>query len=103
LGFGVHTEAEVKATFVGKFLFRVGFETLRSGTRSVCSGKVLIDLNSLALQSGQEIVDLLRGMHICGQTIVDLIVEQVAALFTDEDELLNVAKLVFNASRQKFS
>src|SRR6266481_8674969 len=41
-------------------------------------------------------------MHICGQTVVNLIVEQVAALLTYQDELLNVAKLV-NASRQEFS
>jgi hypothetical protein len=42
-------------------------------------------------------------MDICGQTVVNLIVQQVAALLTYQDELLNVAKLVFNASRQEFS
>src|SRR5215468_9919456 len=42
-------------------------------------------------------------MDICGQTVVNLIVQQVAALLTYEDELPNVAKLVFNASRQEFS
>src|SRR5207245_11608499 len=42
-------------------------------------------------------------MHIWGQTVVNLIVEQVAALLTYQDELLNMAKLLFNASRQGFS
>src|SRR6516225_414388 len=42
-------------------------------------------------------------MHIWGETVVNLIVEQVAALLTDQDELLSVAKLVFNLSRQGFS
>jgi len=30
-------------------------------------------------------------MHICGQTVVNLIVEQVAALLTYQDELLKAA------------
>src|SRR5215469_4139194 len=41
-------------------------------------------------------------MHVCGQTVVNLIVQQVAALLTYQNELLNVAKLVFNASCQEF-
>jgi hypothetical protein len=42
-------------------------------------------------------------MDICGKTVVNLFVEQVAAFLTNQDELLNVAKLVFNPSRQVFS
>jgi hypothetical protein len=42
-------------------------------------------------------------MYIGGQAVGDLIVEQVAAFLTDPDELMNVAKLVINGSRQEFS
>src|SRR5215471_7509719 len=42
-------------------------------------------------------------MDICWQTVVNLFVEQVAAFLTKQDKLLNVAKLVFNPSRQVFS
>jgi hypothetical protein len=42
-------------------------------------------------------------MHIGGQTLVNLIVQEVAALLTDQDEPLNVAKPVFNALRQELS
>jgi len=53
--------------------------------------------------AGKQIINFLRRIHLWGQTFVNLIVKQVAALLTDKDELLHLTKLVFNPSRQVFS
>jgi hypothetical protein len=49
--------------------------------------KVLVHIDAVALEGGKQIVDFFRGMNLGRQNVVDLIVEQVAALLAHGDEL----------------
>ena len=59
--------------------------------------------DSLALQERQQIVDFLRRKQIWGKAFVDLVIEEIAALLSDNQELLEITELVFNGPRQECS
>src|SRR5437773_7309819 len=48
---------------------------------------VLINLDAVALKGGEEIVDFFGRMNLCRKRIVYFVVEQVAALFANGNEL----------------
>src|SRR5208283_1524228 len=58
------------------------------GARRFGRRGVFIDLDSIALESRQQVVDFFRRMDFRGERVVDLIVQQVAALLADGNELL---------------
>ena len=59
------------------------------GARKSCLGgrSVLIDVDAVALERREKVVDFLRGMDLGRQNIVDLIVEQVTPFLAHGDEL----------------
>src|SRR4029077_14859993 len=69
--------------FLGLDHFRgIGRRQRRLGAR-----EVLVHVDAVALESREQVVDFLGGMHFRWQDIVHLIVEQVAALLAHVDEL----------------
>ncbi len=93
-------QVQVAAAFVGMRIvlddhvavagFRGNFHRARGFRRSL----ILINLDAVPLEGGKQIVDFLRGMHLCRKRIVyfvveqvAVVVEQVAALFAHGNEL----------------
>src|ERR1700690_663211 len=78
------------AILVGKLLFQIQSTEIRS----LCcvasdsgAGGVFIDINSVVLECGKYLVDLLGGVHFGGKSVVHFVVEQIAALLADVNEL----------------
>src|SRR5260370_5524069 len=57
------------------------------GARGLGRRRIFVNLDAVALKGGEKVVDLFRGMHFCWKRIVYLIIEQVAALLADRNEL----------------
>src|SRR5207245_4644749 len=50
----------------------------------------------------EQVINLLRRMHLRRKNIVDLVIEQVAPLFAHVDELTYLVVFFFNRQRQRF-
>ena len=107
LRLGVLTDAQVEAGVGvrGEFLFEARFRSFHRGCSglSICRVQVFMYFNSLALQVRQQVVDFLRRKHIWGKAFVDFIIEEIAALLADNQELLEITELVINGPRQECS
>ena len=66
-------------------------------TRGLGGGLILINLDAIALERSEEIVDFFRGMHFRGERIVHFVVQQVAAFFADGNELAYRVVFFFKA------
>src|SRR5277367_6134244 len=57
------------------------------GTRGFGRGLILVNFNAVAFKCREKVVDFFRGMHFRRKGIVYFVIQQVAALFADGDEL----------------
>jgi hypothetical protein len=78
-----------------------GFSDFELGARSLRRGNVFIDINAVALEYREQIIDFLRRVDFGGQTIIYLIVEQVATFLAQIDEIADLIILLFNHLRQR--
>ena len=52
-------------------------------------------VNALGADGGQQVLEVLGGMHIVRDEIVHLVVREVAFLLTHIDQLFDIVKLIF--------
>src|SRR5260370_6027832 len=57
------------------------------GARGLGRRRIFVNLDAVALKGGEKVVDLFRGMHFGWKRVVYLVIEQVAALLADRNEL----------------
>src|SRR5271156_3061707 len=88
-----------------KFLFRLyGTEigTFRGITSGLGTGGIFVDIDAIALKGGKHFVNLVGGMHFWGENVVHLVVEQIAALLANPDELAYLVVLFLDRRCQGF-
>jgi hypothetical protein len=89
----------------GDVLFGFGIGDLggfRGSTGMLGDGDIFIQVDAVALEGGEQVVELLRRVHLRREEIVHLVVEQVAALLARVDELAYLVILFFNDQCQRF-
>ena len=70
------------------------------GAGGLGGGQVFVNIDAVALEGGEQVVDLLRGMHFGGQDVVYFVIEQVAPLLAHGNELPYLIIFFFNRQRQ---
>jgi hypothetical protein len=70
-------------------------------TSSFRGSLIFVNLDTIALKGGQQVIDLFRRMHFRRKRIVDLIIEQIAPLFAHYDELFYCLIFLFKTYRHK--
>ena len=78
--------ALVTVAFFGAFAF-AGIGGHFDGARRFRGRLVLVNFDTVAFKRGEKVVDFFRGMHFRRKGIVYFVVQQVAALFANGDEL----------------
>ena len=58
------------------------------------------DLDTRIVEHQEKIVEIFRGMHVGRQEVVDLIIEEVTFLLPQQNELVNLVKLVVERQRK---
>ena len=58
-----------------------------AGARHLGRGRILVNVDAVALEGGEQVVDFFRGVNFRRQDIVYFVVEQVAPLLAHGDEL----------------
>ena len=81
------------AVFDGKFDSKSGFG----------GSLVFVNFDAIAFKGGEKVVDLFRRVHFGRKRIVDLVIEQVAALFADSNERFYRFVFFFKNLRHKSS
>ena len=71
------------------------------GAGGLCRGEVFVDIDPVALERGEQVVDFFRGVHFGGQDVVYFVIEQVAALLAHGNELPYLIVFFFNGQRQE--
>ena len=83
-------QIEVAALFGMSVVFESGFTIVLDrqfyGQRRFGCRLVFVNLDTVALKSGQKVIDLFRRVHLGRKRIVHFVVKQVAALFADGNE-----------------
>src|SRR5579862_690602 len=70
------------------------------GARGLGGGRVFVNVDSVALESRKQVVDLFGGVNFGGKVIVHFIVEQVTAVLAQVDELAYLIVLFFQCQCQ---
>src|SRR6202521_3672147 len=90
----------------GKFILGFDFGSISygrigGGAGGLCRGQILVNINSVFLEGGEEVVNFFRGMHFGGQNVVYFVIEQVPALLAHGNELPYLIVFLFNSQRQR--
>ena len=89
-----HSRRQVEFDFLGgQFFFGFGIAALADFRGRACglgAGGVFVDVDAVALEGGEQVVDLLRRVHLGREHVVYLVVEQVAAFLAHVDELADL-------------
>ena len=68
--------------------------------RGLGRGHIFVDVDAVALEGGEQVVDFFRGMNFGGQDVVYFVVEQVAPLLAHVDELAYLIVFFFQSQSQ---
>ena len=64
------------------------------------AASVFVNINSVALERGEKVVDFFRGVDFGGQDVVYFVIEQVPALLAHGNELPYLIVFFFDSQRQ---
>ena len=102
-----HPRRQVQFALFGYGQLVLGFDfggfgggRIGGGAGGLGGGEVFVNIDAVALEGGEQVVDLFRGMHFGRQNVVYFVVEQVAALLAHGNELLYLVVFLFNRQRQ---
>src|SRR5882762_4180266 len=99
-------EIEVALFGDGKFVLGFNFGGFRcrrigGGAGRLRGGEVFVDIDTVALEGGEQVVNLLRRVDFSGQDVVYFVIEQVSALLAQGNELTYLVIFLFNSQRQE--
>src|SRR5487761_593760 len=72
------------------------------GQRGLRAREVFVDVDAVALEGREQVIDFLGGMDFRRQDVVYLIVKEVTALLAHIDQLTYLVVFLFNCQRQVF-
>ncbi len=103
-----HPRCKVEVALLGdgKFVFGFDFGGFRcrrigGGAGRLRGGEVFVDIDTVALEGGEQVVNLLRRVDFSGQDVVYFVIEQVSALLAQGNELTYLVIFLFNSQRQE--
>src|SRR5713101_3137752 len=99
-------EVEVALLRDGEFVLGFDFGSIRyrrigGGASRFRGGEVFVDIDTVTLEGGEEVVNLLRRVHFGGKDVVYFVIEQVSPLLAHGNELAYLIIFLFNGQRQE--
>src|SRR6266403_1794942 len=103
-----HPRGKVEVALLGDGKFVLGFDfrgfrcrRISGGAGRLRGGEVFVDIDTVALEGGEQVVNLLRRVDFSGQDVVYFVIEQVSALLAQGNELTYLVIFLFNSQRQE--